>query len=507
MTTIQEAARDSSISADTCAILVVAALGLMLRILFCNGPLGSDDTNYFVASREILFDWHISTVHHHSSRLVLLLLAGIPGAAAGDIYVSCIANIVYSVAADLVVVWAAHRILGSRPALLCAIVLLLNGLLMSYSGTLLPEPLLTMFAFLGVWIFRKAVDADLPAASRLAVFSGLLCGLSYSVKDTGILVPPLLVAYLALFHLRQQGISRVFVLSTCCFIGFVSMVLLECSSLWLLTDDFAYKYHALSLTHNGVVEPASGLVDFFRRGSWNFSQLPHDPLALGVPAAAFVGAWIWCLLRSSAVRIFAFVGLGMGIYLLFGTSSFSRLMNLPFQERYATLVFPFGAICLASCAGKWLTREKVGGLATAGLALICLWAGVATSAERAGTLYFTASIRNAVLAVESVPEARGRIAVPDFLCRQLQRTAPAALKDRLVCLPRDATRVHEDMRVLLLPKGGAMQTVDVISRHDGPPENEGWVLHSVHRSGQKNIDRLLGLGRNGGTSQALIYTR
>ena len=492
---------------DVFAILLVATLGLVLRILFCNGLLGGDDTNYLIASKQILFDHHLSTVHHHSSRLILLVLVGLPGALLGDIYASSLINIVYSLVTDLTVTAVVYSMLGSRAALLCAVVLMLNGVLMSYSGTLLPEPLLTLFAFLAVWTFQKAINEEGKAGLRLAACAGVLCGLSYSAKDTGILVGPLLVAYLTLFHLRQFGIQRVFLQSACCFAGFATTVLLECSALWLLSGDFAYKYHAISLTHNGQVEAANGLVDFIRRGWWNLSQVFQEPLALGVPAVAFLAAWISCLVRHSAVRIYAFVGLGLSIYLVFGTSSFTRLVNLPFQERYATLILPFGAICLAACTRALLTRERRGTYATALIAVVCLWAGLVVSAERAGTLYHTESLRNAVAAASSVPEEHGRIATPAFLCLQLRSTTPAILADRLECLPKEALRVPDGLQALLLPSGGAMQSVDVISRSGKPPENEGWVLYSVHHASQKNIDRLLGVGAKVGIAGANLYIR
>src|SRR5690606_38174995 len=128
--------------------------------------------------------------HHHSSRLVLLLLAGLPGAMFNSMYAASIANILYSLVADVAVLFVAYATLGSRAALLCTILLLFNGLLMSYSGTLLPEPLLTLFSFLAVWLFRRGIDFEGSAGLRLAACAGALCGLAYSVKDTGILVAP-----------------------------------------------------------------------------------------------------------------------------------------------------------------------------------------------------------------------------------------------------------------------------------------------------------------------------
>src|SRR5690606_36819433 len=125
------------------------------------------------------------------------------------------------------VLFVAYATLGSRAALLCTILLLFNGLLMSYSGTLLPEPLLTLFSFLAVWLFRRGIDFEGSAGLRLAACAGALCGLAYSVKDTGILVAPALVGYLGLFHPRSVRFPRAFTLSACCFAGLVAVIFLE----------------------------------------------------------------------------------------------------------------------------------------------------------------------------------------------------------------------------------------------------------------------------------------
>jgi len=66
MTTQRAMATAGDWQTDLYAILIVVVLGLMLRILFCNGPLGGDDTNYHAAANEILSEGQISTLHHHS---------------------------------------------------------------------------------------------------------------------------------------------------------------------------------------------------------------------------------------------------------------------------------------------------------------------------------------------------------------------------------------------------------------------------------------------------------
>lgn len=505
MTTSREMAPRGDSQRDLYAILTVAVLGFVLRILFCNGPLGGDDTNYFAAAREILFEGQISTLHHHAGRLVLLILVGFPGVILDDFYASCITNILWSIVADAAAVVLTYRLFGSRAALLCAILLLLNGLVLSYSGTLLPEPLITLFAFLATWAFQKAIDAEGGKGTLPAIGAGIFCGLAYSVKDTGILLVPLLLAYLAVFYLRHRPLRSLFPIAAYCVLGFALVVLLECFALWLLSGDFAYRYHAISQTHNSVLPPAQGVVDFLRRGWWNFAMVLDEPLAMGVPAVAFFAAWSFCLFRRPAVRVFAFVGLGLALYSFFGTSSFSRLMNLPFQERYATLFFPFGAICLAACAASFLNRPRTGAIATALILVGSLWTGLSVGSSRAGTLYFTENLRNAVLAIDSIPE--GRIAAPEFLCTQIKRVGPDRMAKRLECLPREATRVPENIGILLLPAEGRMAHLDKFSGDGSLLRDGGWILHSVHQASQKNVDRLFEFGETVGSAGAIIYVR
>lgn len=490
---------------DLCAILLVTLLGFALRILFTNGPLGGDDTNYFAAANAILSEGQIDSLHHHFGRLVLLILVGFPGAALDNFYVSCFVNILWSVAADAAAVVVAWRLLGSRTALFCAIVLMLNGLTMSYAGTILPEPLVTLFTFLATWAFQRSIDAGQGRGAPMAIAAGVLAGLAYSVKDTGILVAPLLLLYLAVLYLTKRPLRDLVAIAAACTSGFVLTALLESFALWLLTGDFAYRYHAIAATHNSVLPPAQGLVDFVRRGWWNFSIVLEEPLALGVPVFASIAAWCFCLVRRPAVRIFAFVGLGLALYSIFGTSSFTRLMNLPFQERYATLLFPFGAICLAACFASLLGRPRTGTAATTLIVAGSLWAGLAVASPRAGTLYFTENLRNAVLAIDSIPS--GQVAAPAFLCTQLKRVGPARTRERLTCVPQGATLVPEGLEILLLPTQGRMADRVALSSSRRLLDDAGWIRYSVHEAGQKNIDRLFGIGEVRSSTGVVVYVR
>jgi 4-amino-4-deoxy-L-arabinose transferase-like glycosyltransferase len=467
--------------------------------------LGGDDTNYYAAAGEILSEGQIAGLHHHSGRLVLLILVGFPGVLLDDFYASCITNILWSVAADATAVLVAYRLMGSRAALLCAIVLLLNGLVLSYAGTLLPEPLVTLFTFLATWAFQKAIDADRGEGLRFAIAAGDFAGLAYSVKDTGILVVPLLLLYLAVFQVKRTPIRHLVPIAVSCVMGFVLIVLLECCALWLLTGDFAYRYHAIAATHNSVLEPATGIADFLRRGWWNLAMVLDEPLAMGVPAVAFAVAWGYCLVRRPDVRIFAFVGLGLALYSLFGTSSLTRLVNLPFQERYATLLLPFGAVCLAALAANFLSRPRTGAVATVLIFAASLWAGIVVASPRAGTLYFAETLRNAVVAIDSLPD--GQVAAPEFLCKQIHRVGPARMRVRLVCLPRDAIRVPDDIGILVLPTEGRMADLDEFSGNDDLLREGGWTRHSIFKASQENVDRLLEFGESQGRTGAVIYVR
>jgi hypothetical protein len=137
------------------------------------------------------------------------------------------------------------------------------------------------------------------------------------------------------------------------------------------------------------------------------------------------------LLRGRRTAVFALIGGFVAAYLFVGTSSFSRLVNLPYQERYFIPVIPCVAIALADVLERWRGGPRASWLAA--LAVVCFLGGVVGAGARSGRLYFTEGMRNAAIAVNALPND-GR---PVMAASQIRWGVIQYLT------PRAASRVHD----------------------------------------------------------------
>jgi hypothetical protein len=102
------------------AIALLTLIGLVLRLTFFNGPVGSDDIRYFQSARDIVHGGRIIALDHATSRLAFLLVVGAPAALAGSIFVAGLVNIAVSVMTQVVASIFAFRELGPRAGVVVA---------------------------------------------------------------------------------------------------------------------------------------------------------------------------------------------------------------------------------------------------------------------------------------------------------------------------------------------------------------------------------------------------
>ena len=411
------------------AIVLLTLIGLILRLTFFNGPVGSDDMRYFYSAREIVHGGRITVLDHATSRLALLLLVGAPGAIAGSIFVAGLVNVVVSVVTQIVASIFAFRELGPRAGVVVAAVLAFDGLALAYSGMLMPDNLLALL-FLVCGILLYFAERATPArALVLFLWAGVAAGAAYSSKDTGILLLPPAFVW-ALWQPNRPLRERL----ACCAtfaVGFVAVWVTEGLFFLLRAGDFLYKPHALAAAHNSMIQPAHGLIDFMRHGWWNLEHVRRSVWLSGVPLLVGAVCWLLVLWPRRRTAVFALIGAFATAFLLFGTSSFSRLVNLPYQERYLIPVIPCVAIVLAEVLQRWRAAMRAPVLAA--IAVACCVGGFVGAQQRSGRLYFTEGLRNAAIAVNALPND-GR---PVFAATQLRHGVSFYLT------PSVAGRVHD----------------------------------------------------------------
>lgn len=389
--------------AYTLAICFVTLIGLGLRLVFASGPVGSDDRFYFQAARMIVHDGRVTMFDHSASRLAFLLIVGGPGALAGSLYVCAFVNILISTATQVVATIFAYRAVSPRAGLITAIVLAFDGLPISYAGGLFPDDLLSLAALSCAIATFYAVRSDGARSAQLVVLAGAAAAFAYSVKDTGILLVPPVVLFILVWG--EFSVRRRIALVAAFLLAFVALWAAEGTFYLARAGDFFYRAHTIAQVHNAQIGPSAGLKDFVRRGWWNLAITADSVWMMVVPLCVGTVAWLALLRRRDETTLFALIGGFVAIYLFFGSSSLTRFVNLPFQERYLVPVAPFVALALVIVLERltWLSSRGEA-MALGVLGAVCFAAGTGEAAQRGGTLYFAEALRNAAIAASSLPQ-------------------------------------------------------------------------------------------------------
>lgn len=384
--------------------------GLILKIVFISGPLGSDDLNYFRFAEQILETFNLDTYHHHAGRLVFLVMSGFPAVLMGELYYGALANVIYCLITEILVIVFLYYRLGSAPAAVAAAFLSLSGVSLVYSGTLLPEPVLALFFICACLALYQAIISANGNRWIWGALAGIAAGLAFSAKSTGILIlPPAILSLILLpwplTNLRDRA------LLACIFLaGFTGVWAIESTVYWFLSGDFLYKVHAIASVHNTVISSTqfadasdhSALLMFLKRGYWNFINVVSGNDLFLIPVAIAVVAWLVMLFSRTPWALFALVGAFTGGYLFFGTSSLTRLINLPAQDRYSFMLFPIIAVGVGYLFWKWnnvAVRSVIVGLIMVNGAI-----SLHGATHRVGHLYFEPLLRNSAFAIELLPQ-------------------------------------------------------------------------------------------------------
>ncbi len=371
---------------------------LLLTILLATGPVGSDDVAYFRGATELLHSGRMPEVDTLIGRKLFILLSGLPAAFAGQIMYGVIANILYATLLNVVLAVFVFKQFGAVPALVAAAITSLNGVQLLWSGTMLPDTTLAVPMFLSVMSLYYALLASSKNPFPLMALSGALAGVSYAVKEPGILLlPPAIVSILlcreyAPFGRKVVSVAIYLAAFACLF---AAEGLLQLS----LSGDFFRRYHGLqAMQPNGAVP----LLEFLRRGYWSLASIwRSDRDTLLFPMLIGTAAWLAILPKRSAVSVFGVAGLFIAGYLIFGSTSFSELHPMPFQPRYTAPLFPLIAVSLAALVPKnsHMSRWTMGGwLLFASLFAVL---SISSTVADAGNLVRARYFKNVAMALTS----------------------------------------------------------------------------------------------------------
>jgi hypothetical protein len=394
-------------------IIFILIVALILRLAFLTGPVGSDDTNYFHYAQRLLHGEGFDTLHHHGGRLFFLTLIGVPAAFFGSVNAGAILGVLLMTIRDLVVVVYLRRWVGSVATVAGAGILAFNALSSTCAGLMEPDGLLSLLMFVSAALAFESTSAIGKKHFFLLIGSGFFAWAAYSSKETGILILPCVMIFLSMTDARWKipAIRLGIFDASVFFATFIAFTMFDMFIYHLLSGDALYRVHAVALTHNtiGDVSEATSIIDFLRHGYWNlYNSLSWQKSSMTVLllTAAILPL---SLLKRAFSPFFALTGIFLAAFLIFGSSSLTRLIPLPVQDRYFEIIIPFLAVVIAGLVaftGKKLKsckREFILSLCVSFFMVIVSVPSVAVNAGRSTS--FTSLGKNAAIAIRAVKHA------------------------------------------------------------------------------------------------------
>ncbi len=386
---------------STICLLLVAPV---IRLGLLTGPAGSDDLNYFHFSQQLAHFEHFTQLHHHAGRLIFLLVVGVPAALMGSITSGAILNVLILSLRDVFVVWFVRRETDMRCAAIAAAIVSLNAISVTYAGLMIPDPLLSLLMFASAVTLYIGLEEGRKSRGRLVALAGALAALSYSAKDAGILI----TAPSMLFIVLVRGIAlrervRLAVLYV---VGLVTLAALESLTYWFISGDFLYRTHAISKVHNATIVESPDLAAFIHAIYWNLRLVTAFEVASTQVLIASGIVFVAAIASRSRLLFFSAAGLFIGLYLIFGSSSFTRYMALPVQDRYFEPLVAFLAVSAAALVYRFRqTGPSTFRWATAAVAAMIVTA-IPSITANAGDVAFSGVGRNAGVALRALHVAR-----------------------------------------------------------------------------------------------------
>ena len=202
--------------------------------------------------------------------------------------------------------------------------------------------------------------------------------------------------------------------------GLVAVALLESVAYWFISGDFLYRSHAISKVHNATIVEAPNLIAFLHSIYWNLRLVTTIEVASTQVLIASALVFVLALLTRSRLAFFSATGLFTGVYLIFGSSSFTRFMPLPVQDRYFEPLVAFLAVGAAALTFRFREAGSSWSIRTAAAAVAVMIAtSVPSMTANAGDVAFSGIGRNAGIAIRALHTARPDL--PIFVSPMLHR--------------------------------------------------------------------------------------
>ena len=334
-------------------LIAILLFALFLRIIFLSGINSSDDLNYMTISHEIL-EGKFESGSLHTLRILMIYptvfffwLLGISN------FSAALWPLICSMGTIILIYKIGKLLFNERVGLLSAFLLSFFPLDVIYATRLAADVPVAFLMTVSVYLFLKARTVN---RGYLYLFSsGIVLGLSYLVKELGLLLFFFYFVYIIYEFISKRKINfnYSFIL-----LGFLLVFTIEGLYYYSSNGDFLLRYHAVS----GIFSVPT---DYWGKGIYPIDILTFYPPAMlnlvdyysGTPNTRIYGfffyfiflALIYSLIirekRSYALIIWM---LSLFLYLQIGTRSLSEYLLFGKEYRYLIIIIVPALIILAS---------------------------------------------------------------------------------------------------------------------------------------------------------------
>ena len=324
-------------------LLLIALFGLAFRLAFFSGMGISDSLVYSKTANDFNLGKGIDTESTLtlSTRLGLIYTTSASYKILGiNDFSSVLFPLLTSIAGIIIIFYFGKLLFNEKTGLMASFLLSIFPLDVVYSTQLLSDLPSAFFMSLGVYIFLYAELKKQLKYGLSYLFSGILIGISYLIRESALLIALFFIAYI----IYKRKIKKEYFLVI---LGVLLVFALESLIFFNLTNDALFRIHAsqqylkeAAASHNyfGRLDFPTGLFHY----PWLF--LANPLLSLFYVPIFISTAYIFVYKKKEGVIILLWL-IPLLVYLSFGSSSFTEYIPFRAVDRY-TSIFTFPAIII-----------------------------------------------------------------------------------------------------------------------------------------------------------------
>ena len=345
-------------------LMAILAVGLVLRLVFFTGIVGSDDLTYCFDAYALFSGTYREYLLLHPTPGHLRTGLLIPVALFFSLFgVSELSSVLYPLLCSLgnivLIFYLGRMLFDQRVGFLAASLYAVFPLEVVFATQLLPDLPMSFFMGLCILFFLKGERSSAgPGTWANYALAGVFLGAGYLVKVTAVpLLVLFLVVYLVVYALLRLRFRVEYLLVPA---GLLLVLLCEMTFFYWQSGDPLLRLHSMLGTASSTPDPdflaKAGLSVVWYRNLFVYIREMSDPAGLfglfswgAILAASYL---LYRRVRSAAIpALWAGV---MFLYLCFGTLSFSAYIFLPASARYL-LPMTIPSLLLLSAALRQLS--------------------------------------------------------------------------------------------------------------------------------------------------------